>query len=1455
VTHAESRLVKSTHGAGAGRNRIGGASSGQMASTCGDGSGARATRLLLGAVALLGLLTLAVGAAPASAALKHSVFSAEFGNDGTAATTFAGGIRNIGFAEGSKRVIVGMGGASNVHSITVNSPGSFTPAVLPFTANLGPTNDSDIAVSSGPGATAGYIYTVPSSGTYTAWTPAGVEAGAFNAGGEICGLAVDNQGNVWAGNYGSFSIEEYPPGGSDSASFSFGTNSIGQVCKLTVDPVTQDVYALKYSNGPLYKYSAATGYEEIAQYFGTGNLRMDINAAKHVLYVTNNTSTIFAIDTNTGVTLEEIKPGGSYRGIAVDESTDTLYGFSTTVNRVREIPLVLVPKALTGEPLGNRKVSGTVAPDGAGNITECAFEWGTSATNYNKPPVPCEQATPITTETAVTAELPEGEALVETEYHYRVRAATATPGAVNFGVDEKIKPHYVPALKTEAASAIARTSAQLNASFDGNGEETEYQFEWGEGKIGQGPLTESSGFLNAGSPVTHTALNFVATGLTAGTTYHFRVVAESALGESIGYEREFTAAPAVSNLETEDATDIDTSSATLHGSFDIDAEGGDTHYYFQYGLSESYGSVAPVGSPPGADAGSTPGHPSVQQTIEVNPGTTYHFRVAASNSFGTTFGADKSFKAPNTPTIVSVTSANVTASTADLSAKINPEGYETTYRFEYGTTPAYGNVVAIPNGVVGSGEETVLVSEHIADLEIGATYHFRVIAENQWGESASGDQTFAFFTANCPNAHLRQESGAAYLPDCRAYELVSPEVAGAVQLFPGQGLGPIVNEFIPHPQPSNTGMAGSPPRFTFWGGIGQLAGTNPPNITQDLYLSTRTPNGWESHYPGIAADTSFASGGTHCSDDMALCENYDVADPLETSVEDTGSNAPHVFDANGNSVEVGRFPTMVDEIPGGEEFAGQGIASGDYTHFGFGSNDVAFAPGGLESAPGSAYDNDVAANTATVISKLPGGADIPQDPQGCNNESGKQRQCVDEFVRVQGLSTDGSHILMSTWADPLSGSFANQIIFADAFKRRDVHLYMHTPLVDYDITEGHRAHLIAMDRAGSRVYFTSDEQLTLGDTDESVDLYMWDEASGDVSLLSIGAGAGNGDECTVTWAAKCSVQTVDATIDRFEAGEEEIYTPDNWTSQQGEVYFYSPEQLDGNKGFANQRNIYVYRNGAPQYVTTLTAGNPAARMNVAPDGDHMAFVTAAPNVTGYDNQGSRQMYLYEPDSERMTCVSCDPTGNPPSGSAAAAQNGRFMSDDGRSFFSTKASLVPFDTNGKVDVYEYTEGRPQLISSGTASTDTWGGGLLIYPSMTVGLEAVSADGLDVYFSTFATLVPQDQNGEFIKFYDARTGGGFPFVPPPPGCKAADECHGSGSVGPASPQVGTVAPLGGSGNVRPQKKCKKNQVKKHGKCVKKKKCKKNQVKKHGKCVKKKGKGKKKRAHKRHRSRANG
>jgi hypothetical protein len=98
-------------------------------------------------------------------------------------------------------------------------------------------------------------------------------------------------------------------------------------------------------------------------------------------------------------------------------------------------------------------------------------------------------------------------------------------------------------------------------------------------------------------------------------------------------------------------------------------------------------------------------------------------------------------------------------------------------------------------------------------------------------------------------------------------------------------------------------------------------------------------------------------------------------------------------------------------------------------------------------------------------------------------------------------------------------------------------------------------------------------------------------------------------------------------------------------------------------------------------------------------------------------------------------------------------------------------------------------------------------------------------VDVYFSTFETLVPEDQNGSFLKIYDARGSGGFDFNPDLGNCQAADECHGDVTRPAAAPQIATGANFAESGNVatpakKPKKKkCRKGKVKRKGKCVKK------------------------------------
>ena len=337
------------------------------------------------------------------------------------------------------------------------------------------------------------------------------------------------------------------------------------------------------------------------------------------------------------------------------------------------------------------------------------------------------------------------------------------------------------------------------------------------------------------------------------------------------------------------------------------------------------------------------------------------------------------------------------------------------------------------------------------------------------------------------------------------------------------------------------------------------------------------------------------------------------------------------------------------------------------------------------------------------------------------------------------------------------------------------------------------------------MYFTTDLSLIAEDTDTSADLYMWSEGTDSLTLVSKGNnGAGNSDGCNSSFAAKCGVMTYSAKFYcRLASGQGGNCLSDNSVAENGDIYFFSPELLDGTRGILGQANLYDFRNGANQYVTTFTTGpfcsfspieyisddacsdTPIARMQVAPDDSHMAFVTASP-VTQYDNAGHLEMYTFEPATGKVVCVSCIPSGTPPTTDIIASENGLFMSNDGHTFFATNDALVNSDTNRGQDVYEYVNGRAQLITPGTG--DTPGNGQFFGDiSSQPGLVGVSADGRNVYFSTYSTLVPADHNGLVIKFYDARAGGGFPAPPPPPGCAAADECHGAGSGQMSTPAI--------------------------------------------------------------------
>jgi hypothetical protein len=139
------------------------------------------------------------------------------------------------------------------------------------------------------------------------------------------------------------------------------------------------------------------------------------------------------------------------------------------------------------------------------------------------------------------------------------------------------------------------------------------------------------------------------------------------------------------------------------------------------------------------------------------------------------------------------------------------------------------------------------------------------------------------------------------------------------------------------------------------------------------------------------------------------------------------------------------------------------------------------------------------------------------------------------------------------------------------------------------------------------------------------------------------------------------------------------------------------------------------------------------------------------------------------------------------------------------FFNTGDQLVLRDTNENVDGYEWENGRPQLVSSGTSIFDS-------------GLLGVTADGKDAFFFTREKLVGNDLNGEAMKLYDAREAGGYFELPEQKPCAASDECHGPSTQAAPPPQIGSFK--GEGGQFKEQRKpCRKGFVRRHGRCVKK------------------------------------
>jgi hypothetical protein len=325
------------------------------------------------------------------------------------------------------------------------------------------------------------------------------------------------------------------------------------------------------------------------------------------------------------------------------------------------------------------------------------------------------------------------------------------------GVVEVFHPYIVPESITGGAEKLGKTTATVTGSVnpDGAGEAT-YFFQYGTTSgYGQETAEES-----AGSGTESKLVSANLTGLEPGTEYHYRLVAKNVNGPNFGDDRTFTTHSAVTSKPCP-PINLRGTSGTL--CVFINPEGAETSYAFMYGLGapacssslECYFSYEHTTELVSAGNGEAEERFTVP-IPELQPATTYHYRVLLGNELGFTLEPnatkpDETFTTPPAePTVndQSPFATGISLHEATLHGTVNPGNGVTTYHFEYGTTPAYGG--STPEAYTQLNYEDDSGEQLITGLQPGTVYHYRLIATNLSGTTTGPDETFTTLDGTPP---------------------------------------------------------------------------------------------------------------------------------------------------------------------------------------------------------------------------------------------------------------------------------------------------------------------------------------------------------------------------------------------------------------------------------------------------------------------------------------------------------------------------------------------------------------------------------------------------------------------------------------------------------------------------------------------------------------------------------
>jgi hypothetical protein len=295
-----------------------------------------------------------------------------------------------------------------------------------------------------------------------------------------------------------------------------------------------------------------------------------------------------------------------------------------------------------------------------------------------------------------------------------------------------------PIVSIPSATSITPTSVILNGTVIPNGLQTQAWFEYGTDSA-LATYTASTK-QDVGNGLTSQTVTTTLNGLAAGMTYYFRFCTENSKWYSKGPIASFTTTslgdpPTVTTFS---ATSVGATDAMLNGN--VNPNGLETTAWFEWGTDSSMTiytntTIQSVGS----------GATSLLVSVPLNSlsiGTTYYFRVAASNSSGTNKGSIASITPSAVPTVTTLAATSVGATTATLNGNVTANGLTTNAWFEYGTDPSLATYTYTLTQSVGSGTTSQSVNTELTGLSTQTTYYYRVAASNISGTSRGSVASF-----------------------------------------------------------------------------------------------------------------------------------------------------------------------------------------------------------------------------------------------------------------------------------------------------------------------------------------------------------------------------------------------------------------------------------------------------------------------------------------------------------------------------------------------------------------------------------------------------------------------------------------------------------------------------------------------------------------------------------------